>query len=98
MGQPDNVSYIGLVRNFIGCREKNVQLPTHALGTILTPFDLLRTLRTGPRFPGGILIEWFGLGAGSPSGFRPPGVVKRCHAVRLRFTLEFQASVADERL
>jgi len=67
MGQRDNVSYIGLVRNLIGCREKNVQLPTQALGTILIPFDLLRSLRTGPRFSGGILIEWFGAWRGAPA-------------------------------
>jgi len=36
MEQRVHVSYIGLVRNLVGCREENVQLPAHALGTILT--------------------------------------------------------------
>jgi hypothetical protein len=54
MEQRVHVSDVGVVRNFVGYHEENAQLPTQALGTILTPFDLLRSLRTGPRFSGGI--------------------------------------------
>jgi len=35
MEQRVHVSHSGLVRNLIGCREENVQLPAQALGTIL---------------------------------------------------------------